>query len=103
MKRRPNPPVSTEKPSAEAEAILQVKFWLTGLSPMVWRRVLVPAAFTLRELHGVIQVAMGWEGIHLYQFCLRSRRYGSWEVSASSPGMVLAALRLRKGARFTYE
>ena len=21
--------------------------------------------FTLRELHGVIQVAMGWEGIHL--------------------------------------
>jgi hypothetical protein len=47
-------------------AILQVKGWLTGISPMVWRRVLVPASFTLRELHGVIQVTMGWEGIHLY-------------------------------------
>ena len=35
---------------------------------MVWRRVLVPSSFTLRELHGVIQVAMGWEGIHLYDF-----------------------------------
>jgi hypothetical protein len=30
---------------------------------MVWRRVLMPTTFTLRELHGVIQVAMGWEGI----------------------------------------
>jgi hypothetical protein len=31
--------------------------------------------FTLRELHGVIQVAMGWEGIHLYDFHLRAERY----------------------------
>ncbi len=57
---------------------------------MVWRRLLVPDTCTLRELHGMIQVAMGWEGIHLYQFCLRSRRYGSWEVSASSPDMGLS-------------
>ena len=48
---------------------------------MIWRRVLVPTAYTLRELHGVIQVAMGWEGIHLYEFHLRAARYGSWEVS----------------------
>jgi hypothetical protein len=70
---------------------------------MVWRRVLVPSSFTLRELHGVIQVAMGWEGIHLFQFCLRAARHGSWELSASSPEVTLAALQLRNGARFTYE
>ena len=70
---------------------------------MVWRRVLVPSTCTLGELHGVIQVAMGWESIHLYQFCLRAARYGSWELSASSPDVTLAALRLRKGARFTYK
>ena len=58
---------------------------------------------TLRELHGVIQVAMGWESIHLFQFRLRSRRYGSWELSASSPDVALAAMRLRKGARFAYD
>ena len=56
--------------------------------------------FTLRELHGVIQVAMGWEGIHLYDFHLRAARYGSSEVAASSPDVTLAALRFRKGARF---
>ena len=58
---------------------------------------------TLRELHGVIQVAMGWEGIHLYDFELRAARYGSWELSASSPDVTLASLRLRKGVRFIYE
>ena len=68
MKRRPKSAVPEENPlapAADAATILQVKVWLTGISPMVWRRVLVPSSFTLRELHGVIQVAMGWEGIHL--------------------------------------
>ena len=70
---------------------------------MVWRRLLVPGACTLRELHGVLQVAMGWEGVHPYQFCLRAQRLGSWELSASSPDVTLASLRLHRGARFTYE
>ena len=76
---------------------MQFKVWLLGLSPMVWRRVHVPATITLRQLHGVIQVAMGWEGIHLFQFRLRAVRYGSWEVSARSPETTIESLRLRKG------
>ena len=106
MKRRLKPPVAAApSPGAvvNADAVLQVKVWLVGISPMVWRRVLVPASFTLRELHGVIQVAMGWEGIHLYVFRLRAARYGSWELSASSPDVTLADLRFRKGARLIYE
>jgi hypothetical protein len=88
---------------AGADVVLQLKVWLLGISPMVWRRVLAPARCSLRELHGVIQVAMGWDGIHLFQFCLRAARYGSWELSSSSPDITLAELRLRKGARFAYE
>jgi len=88
---------------ASAVEVVQIKVWLLGISPMVWRRLLVPSTCTLHELHGVIQVAMGWEGIHLYQFCLRSCCYGSWELAASSPEVTLAALRLRKRARFAYE
>jgi hypothetical protein len=105
MKRRPQqfPAADRVGPPPDAEAVLQIKVWLIGISPMVWRRVLVPAAFTLRELHGVIQVAMGWEGFHLFQFCLRAVRYGSSELSTSSPDVTLAALGLRKGARFIYE
>jgi hypothetical protein len=91
------------RPPPEENGVVQLKVWLLGISPMVWRRLLVPSACALRELHGVIQIAMGWEGIHLYQFCLRAAHYGSEELWASSPEVTLAALRLRKGARFTYE
>lgn len=70
---------------------------------MVWRRLHVPAVFTLRQLHGVIQVAMGWQGIHLFEFHLRAIRYGSWQAAARSPDVTLESLRLRKGARFVYE
>ncbi|MDA8049043.1 MAG: plasmid pRiA4b ORF-3 family protein [Rhodospirillales bacterium] len=107
MRRRPGQPeagASVETtPKAAPEAILQIKVWLKEISPMIWRRVLVPASFTLHELHGVIQVAMGWEGIHLFQFCLRAGHYGSWELAASPPDVTLAALGLRKGTRFGYE
>ena len=105
MTRRPKllreggPPLSASSP----ESVLRLKVWLLDISPMVWRRVLVPAAFTLSELHGVFQVVMGWEGHHLYQFGLRAIHYGSWELSASSPDVTLAMLQLRKGARFSYE
>jgi hypothetical protein len=58
---------------------------------------------TLRELHGVIQVVMGLEGIHLFQFTLRARRFGSLELAARSPDVPLFELRLRLGTRFRYE
>ena len=48
--------------------IVQLKVRLLGLSPMIWRRVLVPESVTLLELHGILQVGMGWDGIHLYYF-----------------------------------
>jgi hypothetical protein len=57
-------------------SILQLKVRLLEVSPMVWRRLLVPASYTLEELHGVLQVAMGWEGIHLYRFWIRAVHYG---------------------------
>ena len=62
MTRRLKQPPPAETPLPDADAVLQIKVWLLDISPMVWRRLLVPSSYTLRELHGVIQVAMGWEG-----------------------------------------
>jgi Plasmid pRiA4b ORF-3-like protein len=53
----PDEPADPEPPSIGPA--LQLKVRLLELSPMVWRRLLVPAATSLRELHGIIQVAMG--------------------------------------------
>lgn len=70
---------------------------------MVWRRVQVSSTMTLREFHGVLQVAMGWESIHLYQFVIHTVRYGSWETGARAPTVTLGELKLRKAGRFLYE
>ena len=69
---------------------------------MIWRRVLVPEAYTLRELHGVFQVAMGWEGIHLFEFTIRAVGYSSFELDGESADVPLAKFRFRKNAKFIY-
>ncbi|WP_430869854.1 IS1096 element passenger TnpR family protein [Cupriavidus basilensis] len=43
-----------------AISVLQLRIALSGLSPPVWRRVLVPEHLTLGQLHNVIQVVMGY-------------------------------------------
>jgi hypothetical protein len=44
--------------------------------PLVWRRVLVPAATGLDRLHDVIQAAMGWLDHHLHVFSDGRTHYG---------------------------
>ena len=89
--------------ASSAGEVLQFKVWLMGVSPMIWRRLHVAPETTLRELHGALQVTMGWEGLHLCQFVLRAKRHGSWQLSAASPDVTLEELRLRRRARFVYE
>ena len=86
----------------ESTRIVQLKVRLLGLSPMIWRRVLVPESVTLRELHGILQVAMGWDGIHLYYFDIHAVRYGSVELHVESPDTPISRFRFREGDRFPY-
>ncbi|MGH3865283.1 MAG: plasmid pRiA4b ORF-3 family protein [Pseudonocardiaceae bacterium] len=44
--------------------------------PRVWRRLLIPTAMPLSQLHGVIQTAMGWQDYHLHSFTDGRRTYG---------------------------
>ena len=50
------------------DAIVRLKIVLANTEPPIWRRVEVSAGLTLKELHAVIQAAMGWDNAHLYQF-----------------------------------
>ena len=86
----------------ESTRIVQLKVRLLGLSPMMWRRVLVPESVTLQELHGILQVGMGWDGIHLYYFDIHAVRHGSFELHAQSLDTPLSRFRLRAKDRFAY-
>lgn len=48
--------------------IVRLKITLCDTEPAIWRRVEVASLITLKDLHAVIQAAMGWENYHLYQF-----------------------------------
>lgn len=54
----------------------QLRIVPRDVSPAVWRRVVVPGALTFEGLHMVIQVTMGWQNYHLYDFEVGERRFG---------------------------
>jgi len=53
-----SPKRSSRKPPLrlppEENGVVQLKVWLLGISPMIWRRLLVSSTCTLRELHGIL-------------------------------------------------
>ena len=48
--------------------IARLMIQLDDLRPPVRRRIEVPLAIRLDDLHLVIQAVMGWENSHLYEF-----------------------------------
>lgn len=53
--------------------ILEVS--LTSIRPPIWRRIVVPDCWTLLQLHGAIQEAMGWKDYHLHTFTIAEVEY----------------------------
>lgn len=91
-----------------ALVIYQLKVSLRDISPMIWRRLLVPADLTLFGLHRTIQIGFGWEDYHLHAFKLHGRRYGTmWTGErhrhADGREVALADLGFRLRQRIVYE
>ena len=57
------------------EQVAELKVSLAHARPPVWRRVRLPAAATLADLHQVIQVLFGWDGDHLHLFEAGKKQY----------------------------
>jgi hypothetical protein len=59
-----------------ARQIYQLKVTLQEVTPVVWRRLLVPGGYTLDRLHRAIQLAFGWQDFHLHSFEVEGVQYG---------------------------
>ncbi|MGH3686521.1 MAG: plasmid pRiA4b ORF-3 family protein [Pseudonocardiaceae bacterium] len=83
--------------------VYRLRVVLSGISPMIWRQLEVPATLTLAQLHEVLQASFAWSGEHLHRFTVHGRDYGSGELWLQDPSTVrLADLGLRERERFTY-
>ena len=56
------------EPSVSSLAIYQLRVVRCGVSPLVWRRLLVVNETSLGELHEILQNAFDWSGEHLHRF-----------------------------------
>ena len=80
--------------------IYQLRVALRGVSPLIWRRLLVRSAITLAQLHDILQAAFTWSDYHLHRFRIQGKQYGS---EGGDPRRVrLTDFRLHPGERFSY-
>ena len=56
--------------------VYQLRVVLHGISPLIWRRLLVVGDTSIAGLHDVLQAAFGWSGDHLHCFKVHRREYG---------------------------
>jgi len=89
-KPEPDPPLS----------VYQLRVVLRGISPLIWRRLLVRSDATLAELHAVLQAAFSWDDSHLHRFKIHGHEYeGLYEYGQ----VTLGGLGLRVTERFVYD
>lgn len=73
--------------------VYRLRVILSGISPMIWWQLEVPATLALADLHEVLQTAFGWSGERLHRFTVHGRDYGSAELGGPSrPRSVWAGL-----------
>ena len=53
---------------ANDETQVQVKVFLYGIQPKIWRQFTVPMEFTFIALSDALQAAMGWDNKHPHEF-----------------------------------
>lgn len=86
--------------------VYELKVTLEGSTPAIWRRIRVPSSVSLARLHRILQVTMGWGGLHHHQFIIRGRTYGRPDPDGEvcdERRFTLGQVVKRAGGRFTYE
>jgi len=88
--------------------IYQLRVVLDGISPLIWRRLLVPGDYSIADLHYILQIAFDWDDWNLHRFFIHGKDYGIYHSGGMSftddPDQVrLADFKFRKGEKFIYE
>lgn len=69
-----SPPRTTAADSFSEIATVRIE--LAHTDPPIWRQVEVPTSITLKVLHAIVQVTIGWFDYHLWEFTIGEQKYG---------------------------
>src|SRR5215470_6482441 len=56
--------------------VIRLRVVLLDVVPPVWRRIEIPAHWTLRQVHGALECVLGWSGGEIHRFRIGDRLYG---------------------------
>ncbi len=80
--------------------IYQLRIVLRGISPLIWRRLLVRSDTTLAQLRRMLQIIFEWNNEHLHRFHVFGKHFGN--DGADTRHVRLNTFRLHQGERFRY-
>jgi len=63
-------------PEPPEPKIYQLRAVLLGISPIIWRRLLVRGDSTIADLHDTLQITFGWSDDQLHRFLIHGKQYG---------------------------
>jgi hypothetical protein len=63
-------------PTDSINEIATVRIELRDTDPLIWRQIEVPTSITLKVLHDIIQIVMGWCDYHLWELTIGKQRFG---------------------------
>src|SRR5258708_35977655 len=67
-----------EPPTNPEPGVYQLRVVPRGVSPLIWRRLLVRSDSTIADLHASLQLVLRWSDEHLNRFVIHGREYGAW-------------------------
>lgn len=95
-------------PKQAATTVHRVKVSLHGSKPPVWRRIEIPSAMRLDQVHEVMQVAFDWHGYHLHAFETFCGEFGApdddddWSDRKDESTAALAQVAAAEKAKVVY-
>lgn len=90
-------PARISSASESLNEIATLRIELKDTNPLIWRQIEVPTSITLKVLHDIIQITIGWFDYHLWEFTIGEQSYGlpvdeDW---GAAPRKQAATVRLR--------
>lgn len=91
-----------------ASTVHRVKVSLYGAKPPIWRRLEIPSAMMLSDVHNVLQEAFGWYAGHLHQFETVCGEFSDpeydddWSESGDESAVALAQVAAAEKAKVVY-
>jgi hypothetical protein len=92
----------------QSPVFYQLRLVLTGISPLIWRRLLISSETSIAQLHAYIQICFDWEDEHLHCFRIQGKNYGvaylgGMSFDDNAHYVWLSRFRLHRRESFRYD